>query len=159
MDVLEIVTHLAAAGLGSAASAIVILPKWRPMGAIEATRVLTVYFVRSLPAIKNMQDTGAVADLTAPDTLVADINAWMKYPNALGSEAQAARLVGMIQALTNPSKSEIAEIDRALQALNQRAAERERSRDHQSPSAGAVGHMRPDDRGVGVPSKQPARPV
>jgi hypothetical protein len=51
----------------------------------------------------------------------------MEYPNALGSEAQAANLVGQACAYCNPSAEEKEEVDRALNALDQRATERERA--------------------------------
>ena len=117
----EVVTHGAAAFLGFASSVALILIERRWTKAINATRALTAFFMR------NLKKLGAPESSINQDDLKRQVQSWLERPNGLGSEAHAATLVAMVQIVCEPTQSEMAEADRALNALDQRATERERA--------------------------------
>jgi|LakMenEpi03Aug12_release.lakeMendotaPanAssembly.Ray.scaffolds.fasta_scaffold966987_1 hypothetical protein len=117
----EIATHIAAGIIGFASNAGIIFFKRKRTRAINSIRVLTVFFLSNLDKLDLDNETNL--------KLKNHINDWLQHPNALGSEAQAAKLVAMTQIACNLSETEIGDADRALNALDQRATERERSRD------------------------------
>ena len=114
----EVVTHAAAALFGFSSSAALILVKRRRTRAVNSVRVLSAYFLKHLDRLEHSESE-----------LKEEIQRWLQYPNALGSEAQAAKLVANVQIKCNPSKKDLNVADMALNALDQRATERERQRD------------------------------
>ena len=119
----ELFTHTLAALAGFLSSAGLLLLRRRRTGAINSTRVLAFFFLSNLKALDDSDEGPEKRQLKA------QIERWLEYPNSLGSEANAAKLVAMVQLSCEPSGAEIREADRALNALDQRATERERSRE------------------------------
>ena len=87
--------------------------------AINAVRVISVFLIKHAKRVERSEDH-------REKELAAEIRLWLQYPNAQGSEAQAAKLVAEVQVACGTNRREIGEIDRALNALDQRATERER---------------------------------
>ena len=115
-----IATHAAAAIFGFASSALLILIKRKRTKAVNGVRRLTTFFCKHIATLE-------ASDQATKLQLAQELRQWMKYPNALGSEANAANLVGRIGAACSLPTVEMAEADLALNALDQRATERERT--------------------------------
>ena len=90
-----IATHAVAAIFGFASSALLILIERRRTKAINGVRCLTTFFCKYIPSLE-------VSDKDNHQKLALEIREWMKYPNALGSEAHAANLVGQVGAICSP---------------------------------------------------------
>lgn len=85
-------------------------------GAINSIRVLSEFLYKRRGQLKEAGET----------EVISEIDQWLQYPNALGSEAQIAKLVGHVCSIVQVQSSEIRLLDRALNALDQRATERDR---------------------------------
>lgn len=88
------------------------------MGAINSIRVLSEFFYKNQGKLTDENGISAVTEFED----------WLKSPNALGSESRVAALVGRVCAILSVSENDIRMLDRALNALDQRATERERSK-------------------------------
>ena len=86
----------------------------RRTGSVNSIRVIAEFMIHALGKIEKDQP------------LHKEIEDWLKHPNALGSEASLGVLLAKICVTTSPAKKEIRRIDLALNALDQRATERER---------------------------------
>lgn len=85
-------------------------------GAINSIRVLSEFLYKYRAQLK----AGGALEI------VAEIDETLEFPNSVGSEADLAKLIGRICALTTVSARDARLVDRALNALDQRATERER---------------------------------
>lgn len=99
-------------------------------GAINSIRVLSEFLYKR---------RGQLIKEAAATEIVSEIDQWLQYPNALGSEAKIAKLVGHICSIVQVKPSEIRLLDRALNALDQRATERDRFPQQHAPSLHAGG--------------------
>ena len=93
-----------------------ILVARRRTGSVNSIRIIAEFMIRALGKIDEGQP------------LHKEIKEWLRYPNSLGSEASLGVLLAKICVTTNPTKVEIRHIDIALNALDQRATERERAK-------------------------------
>lgn len=89
-------------------------------GAINAIRFLSYFLYKYREDLENKGYT----------SLIKEIDECLKYPNALGSEAQLAKIIGHISSILEISPEEISNVDRALNSLDQRATERERAKNN-----------------------------
>lgn len=110
-----IVVPLLTAILVAITRPIEILVARRRTGSVNSIRVVAEFMIRALGKI----DEG--------HPLRKEIDEWLRYPNSLGSEASLGVLLARICVATSPTEKEIRRIDLALNALDQRATERERS--------------------------------
>lgn len=88
--------------------------------AINGLRVLAEFFREYEHELRASQHESMAS-------VLKQIEEWREYPNALGSEANAAILVGEVCALCNVKESDLHLADRALNFLDQRATERDRA--------------------------------
>lgn len=93
-----------------------ILVARRRMGSVNSIRIIAEFMIRALESI----------DKEKP--LRNEIEEWLERPNSLGSEASLGVLLAKICVAINPPEVDIRRIDLALNALDQRATERERSK-------------------------------
>jgi len=92
----------------------------RRTGSVNAIRVIAEFMIRSLDKIDERH------------ALRSEIEEWLRSPNSLGSEAALGVLLAKVCVATIPPVAEIRRIDRALNALDQRATERERAERNRS---------------------------
>jgi hypothetical protein len=87
----------------------------RRTGSVNSIRVIAEFMIRTC------------AKLDGNHALRKEVESWLQHPNAMGSEASMGVLIAKMCVATSPSRAEVRRIDRALNALDQRATERERS--------------------------------
>ena len=83
---------------------------------VNSIRVLSEFFYRNRI---QLTEAGAIE-------IVLEFDQWLQHPNALGSETRVAQLVGHMSSLIHVSAEDLSVVDIALNALDQKATERER---------------------------------
>ncbi len=91
----------------------------RRTGAINSTRILSTFLFEQLNTLKT-EDTDIATEI------VKQIEGQLQTPNSLGSEAQLAVLISKIHTYKPLDIGKLKELDKALNALDQRATDRDR---------------------------------
>ena len=103
------------------AQPVIIYTQRKRYKAINGLRVLAEFF-------RKYETKVSVSQHEAAASVLKGIDEWRKYPNSLGSEANTAVLVGEVCALCDVEKNDLRLVDQALNFLDQRATERDRTK-------------------------------